>query len=148
MLMTLSLVIFEPPQINTPPPGNTSPPQTHLAITSTHSITPAPLVIKHSSREHMLPSWLSNYHTNLPSLSQHQSVKVNTVIDATTSAIFACVLSQVTTLKESTSFKQARSQVQWVNAMNDELNALELKHTWTVTDLPPTKKNPIGCKWL
>lgn len=35
----------------------------------------------------------------------------------------------------------------WVQAMNDELDALESNHTWDVTTLPHGRK-AIGCKWL
>ena len=31
--------------------------------------------------------------------------------------------------------------------MDIEINALEQNNTWTIQDLPPSKK-PIGCKWV
>lgn len=34
-----------------------------------------------------------------------------------------------------------------MQAMNTELDALEINDTWDVTTLPPGK-TPIGCKWL
>lgn len=49
--------------------------------------------------------------------------------------------------KEPNNFKDVVTQSQWVNAMNDELNALELNHTWEITDIPK-RKRAIGCKCL
>ena len=31
--------------------------------------------------------------------------------------------------------------------MQDEIQALEKNHTWTLTDLQPSK-HPIGCRWV
>nr|KYP54527.1 hypothetical protein KK1_000717 [Cajanus cajan]KYP54534.1 hypothetical protein KK1_000725 [Cajanus cajan]KYP54536.1 hypothetical protein KK1_000727 [Cajanus cajan]KYP54540.1 hypothetical protein KK1_000731 [Cajanus cajan] len=31
--------------------------------------------------------------------------------------------------------------------MNSELQALKSNHTWTLTELPPTK-TAIGCRWV
>ncbi|GAA0164926.1 transmembrane signal receptor [Lithospermum erythrorhizon] len=44
------------------------------------------------------------------------------------------------------SFKQAKESQDWVQAMNNELEALENNETWEVVDLPEGHK-PIGCRW-
>ncbi|XP_057251322.1 uncharacterized mitochondrial protein AtMg00820-like [Beta vulgaris subsp. vulgaris] len=49
--------------------------------------------------------------------------------------------------KEPTGFKEALKDSKWVEAMNEELSALEENHTWNIVDLP-AGKNVIGCKWL
>ena len=45
------------------------------------------------------------------------------------------------------SYTQVVQQQEWVDAMNDELDALELNDTWEITDLPSGKK-AIGSKWI
>lgn len=35
----------------------------------------------------------------------------------------------------------------WVEAMKNEIEALEKNHTWELTEIPIRKK-PIGCKWV
>ena len=35
----------------------------------------------------------------------------------------------------------------WKQAIQDELTAMDLNNTWTITHLPPNKK-PITCIWL
>ncbi|XP_076894024.1 uncharacterized protein LOC143546196 [Bidens hawaiensis] len=42
---------------------------------------------------------------------------------------------------------QAKNDVEWVNAMNEEMEALHRNNTWTLVDLPEGRK-PIGCKWV
>ncbi|GKC42461.1 ribonuclease H-like domain-containing protein [Tanacetum coccineum] len=43
--------------------------------------------------------------------------------------------------------KEAILDENWVNAMNEEMEALNKNQTWTLTDLPAGRK-PIGCKWV
>ncbi|KAL0423514.1 UNVERIFIED_CONTAM: Retrovirus-related Pol polyprotein from transposon RE1 [Sesamum radiatum] len=57
---------------------------------------------------------------------------------------FIAVLS---TLQEPHSYKQAQHSIEWVHAMQEELQALEHNKTWELSSLPPYKK-PIGCKWV
>ena len=35
----------------------------------------------------------------------------------------------------------------WYNAMLEEIQALEVNHTWNLVDLP-IGKNIVGCKWV
>ncbi|KAH9725878.1 protein kinase domain-containing protein [Citrus sinensis] len=48
---------------------------------------------------------------------------------------------------EPTTYSQAVQHAHWRNAMDIEIKALEQSNTWTIQDLPPSKK-PIGCKWV
>ncbi|KAL2235601.1 UNVERIFIED_CONTAM: Retrovirus-related Pol polyprotein from transposon RE2 [Sesamum indicum] len=48
---------------------------------------------------------------------------------------------------EPRNYKQASSTSHWIEAMNDELQALEQNQTWSVVPLPADKR-PIGCKWV
>ncbi|GKE10895.1 ribonuclease H-like domain-containing protein [Tanacetum coccineum] len=55
-----------------------------------------------------------------------------------------------TTLNKSTkpeTYYEAIKDNNWVEAMNIEIEALNINNTWTITDLPASRK-PIGCKWL
>ncbi|XP_019438887.1 PREDICTED: uncharacterized protein LOC109344577 [Lupinus angustifolius] len=42
-------------------------------------------------------------------------------------------------------YNQAITSYHWIEAMQNELNALEVNKTWSLVDLPPNKK-AIGCK--
>ncbi|KAJ0590617.1 putative RNA-directed DNA polymerase [Helianthus annuus] len=57
---------------------------------------------------------------------------------------FATILNKTV---EPQSFKEAVSDVNWVNAMNEEMEALNRNNTWELVDLPIGRK-PIGCKWV
>nr|GEX38526.1 putative reverse transcriptase, RNA-dependent DNA polymerase, Gag-polypeptide of LTR copia-type [Tanacetum cinerariifolium] len=48
---------------------------------------------------------------------------------------------------EPSSYEEAVKDINWVNAMNEEMNALYENKTWDITDLPLNRK-PIGCKWV
>nr|GEU36268.1 retrovirus-related Pol polyprotein from transposon TNT 1-94 [Tanacetum cinerariifolium] len=55
-----------------------------------------------------------------------------------------------TTLNKSTkpeTYYEAIKDNNWVEAMNNEIKALNRNNTWTIKDLPAGRK-PIGCKWL
>lgn len=45
------------------------------------------------------------------------------------------------------SFNEVVEQVNWLLAMNDELEALESNGTWEIAELPAWKHG-IGCKWF
>lgn len=116
------------------PTGPTSP-------TSSQS-TPQPP--RKSSRPHKPPTWMESYVTQpFPK----PSANCITITTQPTSPNFACFLTAVTTNKDPVLFKYAVQDINWVNAMNDELSALEANDTWDVTTLPPNKR-AIGCKWL
>lgn len=48
---------------------------------------------------------------------------------------------------EPSSFTQAKKFTEWLDAMNEELKALEATHTWDIVSLPSDKR-AIGCKWV
>jgi Reverse transcriptase (RNA-dependent DNA polymerase) len=45
------------------------------------------------------------------------------------------------------SVEEAMKDPKWVQAMEEELNALYKNETWTLVKLPEGKK-PVGCKWV
>ncbi|KAJ0483933.1 putative RNA-directed DNA polymerase [Helianthus annuus] len=58
-----------------------------------------------------------------------------------------CFISNLDKTIEPKSFKEAVKDPNWVQAMNDEMEALNRNGTWVLTDLPQGRK-PIGCKWI
>lgn len=72
--------------------------------------------------------------------------KIHTITNTTVTPSNTCLMVQTLNNTEPKSFREAVSKAEWVKAMNEELEALEL-NTWEITDLP-LGKTPIGCKWL
>jgi hypothetical protein len=56
-------------------------------------------------------------------------------------------LANITTTIEPRNYSQAVKDVQWISAMNNEIQALVRNKTWQIVDLP-AGKGPIGCKWV
>ncbi|KAJ0536451.1 putative RNA-directed DNA polymerase [Helianthus annuus] len=59
-------------------------------------------------------------------------------------------LSLVSSLNKSiepNSFNEAVKDPRWIEAMNNEMEALNRNNTWIIVDLPKDRK-PIGCKWV
>lgn len=67
--------------------------------------------------------------------------------DTYTAPSFHCFQASLTTTADPTSFKEAVQHTHWIQAMNNELDALEHNDTWEVTSLP-AHKTAIGSKWL
>ena len=44
-------------------------------------------------------------------------------------------------------YKEATSDKQWIQAMNEEIQSIEKNNTWKITNLLIGKK-PIGVKWV
>ncbi|GJY16443.1 ribonuclease H-like domain-containing protein [Tanacetum coccineum] len=58
-----------------------------------------------------------------------------------------CFVSNLNKCNKPPSYEEAVKDVNWVNAMNEEMHALYENKTWTMIDLPYDKK-PIGSKWV
>ncbi|XP_035838297.1 uncharacterized protein LOC118485894 [Helianthus annuus] len=48
---------------------------------------------------------------------------------------------------EPYSYSEAVKDTRWIEAMNNEMEALHRNKTWEIVDLPKGRK-PIGCKWV
>ena len=107
--------------------------------TDTESDTNENQQVRKSNREHRTPAWHSDYY-----MSANQIQKVGNV---SVSPQFSCFMAKVNTNEDPKHFKEAIQHSQWLEAMNEELTALENNNTWEITDLPPGK-HAIGCKWL
>jgi len=51
----------------------------------------------------------------------------------------AC-MSAIDEFLEPTTYEQATKHPGWIEAMNKEINALQINNTWDVVSLPPKKK--------
>jgi len=56
-------------------------------------------------------------------------------------------LANITPTKEPHTYAQAILDPNCQKTMNEEISALQLNQTWTLTPLPVGQK-PIGCKWV
>ncbi|KAJ0435793.1 putative RNA-directed DNA polymerase [Helianthus annuus] len=58
-----------------------------------------------------------------------------------------CFITSLNKTIEPTCFNEAVKDINWVQAMNSEMEALHRNNTWTLVDLPHGRK-AIGCKWI
>ncbi|GKC41214.1 putative RNA-directed DNA polymerase [Tanacetum coccineum] len=99
--------------------------------------------VRRSSRKSVLPSKLKDYVVD-------GKVKygINTVINYSNLSCenfsFTTNLNKTYDLK---SYKEVVLDSKWVEAMNNEIEALNRNKTWTIVELPKGRK-PIGCKWV
>lgn len=114
---------------DTPHSSSTNHTSDHSPMTS--PVTP--VVPSRSSRTHTQPSWLQDYVT---SNLTHQ---ISNLVVTTVEPKFQCFMTSLTQTHDPTSFKIAVLDTNWVNAMNQELDALELNKTWSIIELPPNK---------
>ncbi|GKB42908.1 putative RNA-directed DNA polymerase [Tanacetum coccineum] len=63
------------------------------------------------------------------------------------SSVNMCFAVSLNKSVEPTCLVEALSDPNWVEAMNNEIEALNRNNTWTVCDLPVGRK-PIGSKWI
>lgn len=125
--------------------------ESHSTSVASPIIHPPPHIqLRRSSRQHQPPAYLSNYHcntghlTNSPSIPRHwcNLVSFNQLPPQIQNG-----LHTISNYHEPTYFSQASKDPNWINAMQQEIQALQANNTWELTDLPPGKK-AIGNKWV
>lgn len=110
-------------------------------------------MLRRSSRAHNPPRWMDDYVGNLETSSSTvtgTSVTPLTfpyTISPSLSSSYVHFLLNVSTVHEPASYQEASNHIEWVEAMQTELDALEANHTWDLVTLPVGKK-PIGNKWV
>ncbi|XP_019450657.1 PREDICTED: uncharacterized protein LOC109352928 [Lupinus angustifolius] len=134
-------------------PSNPLPTPTQQPLPNPTSSTSQPTNNRHSLRIRRPPTHLRDYHCNL-TLSQPLPPSCNTKYPISSvltynnlSKNYKHFCLNVSIHQEPKSYKQASSIPCWHQAMQQELLALDLNHTWTLMPLPPDKSS-IGCKWV
>lgn len=56
-------------------------------------------------------------------------------------------MSSISVVSKPHSYAEADKHDCWLKAMQAELEALQMNHTWTLTPLPPHKQ-VVGCRWI
>ena len=150
---------FSTPIFNVP--VECPPPSPHQESCPTPPIVPLIAPFRRSTRTVSKPAWLQDFvaqttHDNsLPIVlppnqdgSAGTSFPHNHFISAPTfNHDYLTFIANVSSVKEPSSYHQAKNDVQWVQAMNQELDALERNNTWQLTELPAGKR-PIASKWV
>ena len=120
--------------------------------------TSSPSVPAHSSprkstRPHNPPSYLKDYihsvhattvpcFATLTNLSFHPPCLPSHCLTTDSQSVLTS-----THYSEPTFYEEAVQHPHWQEAMDQELRALQLTHTWDIVSLPPGKK-PIASKWV
>ncbi|KAL4575087.1 hypothetical protein LXL04_021928 [Taraxacum kok-saghyz] len=130
--------------------------QQHPDITEAQS-TPVddPSIPTRPCRNRNPLTYLKDYHYHLmqndgssPTVPPSVLYPISEVLSysklSSTHFAYSCSLS---TQAEPTSYKEAIQYPEWKQAMDEEIQALELNNTWTVVPLPKDRK-PLGCKWV
>ncbi|KAL0462985.1 UNVERIFIED_CONTAM: Retrovirus-related Pol polyprotein from transposon RE1 [Sesamum latifolium] len=122
-----------PPLPLVPASSETQPPISH--------VPDPPVPLRMSQRVTSKPSWLNDYECHcIPSTSTF-------CIPHSYSNAHMSFVANLSALQEPKSYFQASKDKNWVDAMNQELQALEKNETWSLTSLPPGKR-PIGSRWV
>ncbi|CAL2270484.1 unnamed protein product [Prunus armeniaca] len=128
---------------------------------SSPSPSPPTIAPRRSGSSTRPPAYLHDFHLETSLLSRTTPTSsTNLVIPSSTAHPLSQFLSyaqlshshktyltQLTLLKEPTSFSQAVQIPQWHAAMKSEIDALQANGTWNLVPLPPHKRL-IGCKWV
>ncbi|OIT26128.1 hypothetical protein A4A49_63786, partial [Nicotiana attenuata] len=89
--------------------------------------------------------WLKDYITTIKTHTNNPYSTSNVISYDNLSPAYQSYLSVFSVLTEPQSFKEAAHDPRWIEAMNQEIKALEENYTWEVVGLPEGKK-PIGSK--
>ncbi|GJW06676.1 putative RNA-directed DNA polymerase [Tanacetum coccineum] len=99
--------------------------------------------LRRSSRISKLPARLNDYVLN-NTVRYGLNKYVNHSMLSAKNCVFVSSLNKSC---EPSSFEEASKDVNWINAMNNEMHALYENNTWELVDLPYGRK-PIGSRWV
>lgn len=91
--------------------------------------------LRHSTRIKNPPLWLSDFITNQILTSIPSNLPIHAIYDAHIN-----FLANLSNIQEPHIYNEASKSPHWVQAMQDELQALEQNQTWELTVLPKGKK--------
>ena len=109
--------------------------------------------VRRSCRLRKAPVYLKDYHHQI-----HNSIISynNTHVRYPISSVLPynslnknqlCLIASVSSHAEPKLYEEAVKKEEWKNAMKNEIEALNINETWSITDLPLGKRS-IGCKWV
>jgi len=106
----------------------------------------------HTTRVRNLPSYLKDYEVTINSASNKNVLSSKYPISSfmrydKLSLSFKNVVNSIDADREPGSYNEACKHSYWIEAMHNEISALESNNTWTVTTLPQSKI-AIGCRWV
>lgn len=112
----------------------------------------SPIVLRRSTRVTHPPVWMKDFvsNVNLGPFTFGEGTALSTFPYSISPALtqsYVEYLFNLAMITEPQSYKEACTKPEWIEAMNQELAALETNNTWELTELPAGKK-PIGCKWV
>ncbi|KAL0366821.1 UNVERIFIED_CONTAM: Retrovirus-related Pol polyprotein from transposon RE1 [Sesamum radiatum] len=131
--LPVSILDFEPTPSSV---GDHTPPLSPVPTTSetpspVSHVPDPPIPLRRSQRVTSKPSWLNDYECHcIPSTS-------TLCIPHSYSNAHMSFVANLSALQEPKSYFQASKDKNWVDAMNQELQALEKNETWSLTSLPP-----------
>lgn len=134
-------------EVNTP----FSPLHTHLSDDTLplSSSPPATQVVheipRRTSRVHKPPTWLQDYAYSINTDTHYPLFQARDFQNYQPEYITS--LHNVLSIKEPYTYDQAIKDPRWIEAMNNEIAALEANHIWDITILPPDKR-AISFKWV
>jgi len=108
---------------------------------------PSDVVPRNSSKRAVHPPvWMKDYVTHVTDLVHPYLLATYMSYDHLSTS-YQAYLSEMSVDTEPSTYEVAVKDQRWVEAMKQEIEALESNGTWKVMSLPPGKR-AIGCKWV
>lgn len=112
----------------------------------------SPAILRKNTRIVQKPVWMKDYVGNIYHAPIHFSAGLTPMtfpyqVSPNFIESHVAFLFKLNLVAEPHSFQEACKHPEWVEAMEQELAALEANGTWELTALPPGKK-AIGNKWV